>query len=807
MIFRLILTGLLPILFAIGFEWAEKKTSFGNLSHKIRQLVIGVSFGLLAVFSTEFSIEIGGAAINVRDAAPLIAGLLFGGPAGIIAGLIGGIERWFASLWGIGVYTRLACTLATIMAGFVAAIVRKFLLDNKKPSWSYGLAIGVTVEILHMLLVFVTNMSDLHYAFSLVQKCAGIMITANGIVVMLASLVVSLHSKKKMEKTAEVKKIAQTFQLWLMICVSIAFIVTCVFSYSIQNRLAEANTDELLQLNIQDVYNDILDASDENLIDLTYEIAEQVSRNTDRDILCTLAVMYDVAEINIIDENGIITVSTYQDFINYDMADGEQSAYFLPLLSGTKELAQDYQPTSFDSGISRKYAGVALDGGGFVQVGYDAKRFQADIDEHVVSAAKNRHIGQNGCMIICDENWKIVSDRDGHEGENLQNTGIWIDTEEMLENTKFIAEVYGVSSYCMYTTAEGYYIISVLPVTEALFSRNVAIYLIVFMEILVFAVVFAFIYVLIKKLVVDNIQKINETLAEITDGNLDVTVDVRGNEEFASLSDDINATVITLKRYIAEAAERIDAELEFAKSIQHSSLPSVFPPYPNRKDFDIFASMNTAKEVGGDFYDFYLLNENQLAFLVADVSGKGIPAAMFMMKAKTIIKDLTESGMDVAQVFTDANDKLCEGNDANMFVTAWMGILDLSTGHLTYANAGHNPPVIKRKNGSFEYHKSSPDFVLGGMEGIPYHKQELCLEPGDVIYLFTDGVTESQDKEYELFGEERLLRCLNGEDFTNMECLCKKVAEALEQFVGDAEQFDDITMLALRVEHLKSNNV
>ncbi len=200
-------------------------------------------------------------------------------------------------------------------------------------------------------------------------------------------------------------------------------------------------------------------------------------------------------------------------------------------------------------------------------------------------------------------------------------------------------------------------------------------------------------------------------------------------------------TVAALKRYIDEAAARIDKELEFAKNIQSSALPSVFPAFPQRKDFDIHATMHTAKEVGGDFYDFYITDGNILNFLIADVSGKGIPAAMFMMRAKTQLKSLTESGLSMDEVFTRGNNGLCEGNDAGMFVTAWQGGLNLETGLVSFANAGHNPPLVKHKDGSFEYLKSRAGLVLAGMEGLKYKEQELNLSAGDIIFLYTDGVT------------------------------------------------------------------
>ena len=350
----------------------------------------------------------------------------------------------------------------------------------------------------------------------------------------------------------------------------------------------------------------------------------------------------------------------------------------------------------------------------------------------------------------------------------------------------------------MYEISEGYFVIAIQPSEEADFSNQVAVYLIVFMEFLVFGFLFVLVYFLIKTLIVDNIKKINKSLARITHGDLNEVVNVRSNMEFASLSDDINSTVVTMKKLIKEAEERIDKELEFAKNIQHSALPSVFPPYPNRKEFDIYARMDTAKEVGGDFYDFYFIGENHLAFLIADVSGKGIPAAMFMMTAKTMIKSLAESGLSVEEALTLANNKLCETNDAGMFVTVWLGILNTDTGNVDFAVAGHNPPLIRHGDGQFEYLKTRAGLVLAGMDGIKYRRNQLKLSPGDVIYLYTDGVTEANNKDKELYGEERLRTFLNTRNDTDMETLCGDVKADVDGFVGEADQFDDITMLALR---------
>lgn len=798
---QLIVTAAFPILASVILYILDKKTAFGRIKYLPKQIIFGVAFGALAVCANEFGVDIGGAIINVRDSAPICAGLIFGSPAGVIAGVIGGVERWFAVLWGAGEYTRLACSVSTVLAGVLAAALRKYMFDDKKPAWYYGLAIGMITEVIHMLMIFLTNMYDVHVAFSFVKLCSLPMVALNSVSVMLSVLLISLIGNPKRKDRHELKNISQTFQRWLLVCVVVGFLSTTLFSWCLQTQLSESDAENLIKLNIEDVKQDIMDASDENLLSITHTVAEEINNagGMDSQGLKELGKKYDIAEIDIIDRHGVIIASTYDDFLYYNMKDGEQSAEFLVLLNGkTTEYVQSYQPTASKPDIWRKYAGVVLRQGGFVQVAYDAEHFQKDIDAQVIGATHNRHVGEGGSIIITDENLKIVSNRSDDEGQSLDTTGIHLDTDKISAGEKFTARVYGEASYCMYTVSEGYYIIAVMPLVEAVFSRDVSVYVTVFMEFVVFGMLFVIVYFLIKTLVVDNIGKVNESLSRITDGDLSVVVDVRSNSEFASLSDDINSTVVTLKRYIAEAAARIDKELEFAKAIQHSALPSVFPPFPNKTEFDIYALMDTAKEVGGDFYDFYFVGEDKLAFLIADVSGKGIPAAMFMMTSKTLIKSFAETGCDVNEVFTIANAKLCESNDAGMFVTSWMGVLDLKTGLVEYANAGHNPPLVRHNDGSFEYLKSRAGFVLAGMEGIRYRKNELQLSPGDEIFLYTDGVTEATDANNELYGEERLLRFMNTLNDLPASEVCGMVKADVDAFVGDAPQFDDITMVYLR---------
>lgn len=792
---KLLIAVLLNIALSGVLYVLDKQTPFNKLSNKTRQVIYGVLFGLVAVFSsTNYGgINIGGAVINVRDASPLCAGLIFGAPSGIIAGIIGGVFRYTAPFWGIsGTYTQLACSVSTILAGCIAALLRKFMFDNKKTTWLYGIGIAMVTEILHMLMIFFTNMNDVSTAFEFVKGCTLPMVIGTGITVGVSVAIVSLIGKEKDKIQKSQKQISQTFQTWLLICIVIAFVITGIFTSVLQTRMSETQAKAVIEINLADVYQDITDASDENLLDKTSKIREEYLNGETVDVL---AEKYNVIEVNVIDENGIIVNTNNEEYIGYVMASGEQSAEFLVLLESDKNyFVQDYRPTSYDNKTFRKYGAITLPDGGFLQVGYDATQFGADIDAFVGKVAKNRHIGNNGFITICNENFNIVTEDSEHFGENISSIGFEIDFENTKDGEIFEISVNGVPHLCAYHFVEGYYIVGTMPLSEAMYMKDVSVYVNIFMEMVIFAALFVLIYFLIKRIVIDNIKKINSSLSEITGGNLNVKVDVRSNEEFASLSDDINSTVSTLKRYIAEAAARIDKELEFAKQIQYSSLPT---KYPNREEIDLYAEMITAKEVGGDFYDFYMIDENKVAFLVADVSGKGIPAAMFMMRAKTIIKDLAETGMELSEVFTKANEKLCENNEAGMFVTAWMGTLDLLTGTLSFANAGHNPPLVKTSEGKFEYLKTRSGLFLAGMEGIKYKKNEIKLAPGDVIYLYTDGITEATNEQNELYGEKRLQQLVNACENLSAEQLCSAIKDDVNKFVGTAAQFDDITMLCV----------
>lgn len=651
---------LIPVVVSVLFYLAESRTRFSRLPYKVRQIIIGIVFGCLAIIGTEWGIPVKGAQVNCRDAAPLCAGLFFGAPAGIIAGVIGAVERWFAVYWGVGQFTRVACSVATLIAGIYAALLRKFLFDDKRPSWMLALTSGVVIEVFHLSLVFVTNVSEQERAASVIEACSLPLIIATSLSVLLSAIAVAAAAHDNIALGKNRTSITITIQRGMLICVTVAFLVTTVFINTVQTGIAENHTEKLLVQSISD------------------EMAGKSIRN--------------------VGNSGYIT---------------------------------------------------------------DQKKIDSPVD---LSGMK--------------------------EGEMSEVTA------------------YGVKAFAMYKYVDDRYVIAVLPLDEAYQTRNASLFANSFMEVLVFASMFLLLYLLVKNVVVNKMREVNRGLEKITSGELDKSIDVRRYSEFNELSDGINSTVDTLKNYIEDAKSRIDKELKLAKDIQAASLPDSSGALASDNDkFDIYACMFTAKEVGGDFYDFFMSDSKTLNFLIADVSGKGIPAAMFMMRAKAQIRSLSEGGTSLGHVFTASNNALCDGNETNMFVTSWMGAVNLEDGTASFVNAGHNPPLVRRKNGQFEFLRVRSGFVLGGMESVNYKTTDFKFERGDVIFLYTDGVTEAANMDNELFGEKRLIDALNSQKTDNPKEICSNIKKKVDEFVGDAPQFDDITMLAFRFDASDSRAV
>ena len=268
-------------------------------------------------------------------------------------------------------------------------------------------------------------------------------------------------------------------------------------------------------------------------------------------------------------------------------------------------------------------------------------------------------------------------------------------------------------------------------------------------------------------------------------------------ESFAKQSARTTLYIDQIKRVTAEK-ERIEAELDMASRIQGSQLPRLFPPFPDRKEFALFASMTPAKEVGGDFYDFFMIDHDHMGFVMADVSGKGVPAALLMMVSRVLIKSGLQNGKGPAETLSSVNNQLCESNEADFFVTVWCAVLEISTGKGIAANAGHEHPVIRRAGGSYELQVYRHSMPVGALKDIPFRQHAFQMEPGDSFFVYTDGVPEATNGQKELYGTERMLAALNRESDAQPEQILANVTEDINSFVDGAEQFDDITMLSFR---------
>ncbi len=640
-----------------------------------------------------------------------------------------------------------------------------------------------------------------------------------------------------MEKNRSQKKISRIITIRLFIVVFIAFIVSSSVTYTVLYLNCDSRAHELLRNNSMslvfdfndELYNMMFNSYSSQMLKVMIEDGEDGIREMLKDSNYTYLARTD----------GTIYISGNEEFIGKNIKDIPLISDFLDeTLSHVRSSAMkisSFQMTpkpvrTLDEKLDVYYMliitsdfpdTVFLEAFTTETLMYESQYLGAMVTSHRSIGLTGISVSINSDRILCTYLMDDVSDKpfdypelldkfDEGTDDSIYQTSTFYTTngndDEITTNIMYFRDVlWGKEYFGSLTESHGVYLMSLYPAAEALEQANNTIVYIVLTEIAVFAVLFIVLRLLIKRRVVKKLESVNDTLDRITAGDLDKKVEVRDSYEFNTLSDDINATVDKLKDYIAEAAARIDADLSVAKSIQSSALPNVFPPFPEKKSFELYASMNAAKEVGGDFYDFFMIDSNTLGFLIADVSGKSIPGAMFMMTSKTVIKSLAESGLPPAEVFTQANEKLCEGNEAEMFVTAWLGYLDINTGLVRVANAGHNPPLLIH-DGKAEYVILKPGLMLAGMESIRYKEQTLQLAKGDMLYLYTDGVTEAMNKDEEQYGEDRLQKLLSfGENCPApsekngiAEPVCDIVTADVTKFTNGAEQSDDITMLCIR---------
>ena len=413
------------------------------------------------------------------------------------------------------------------------------------------------------------------------------------------------------------------------------------------------------------------------------------------------------------------------------------------------------------------------------------------------AAGENLTFGLDGTVILAKDDMIIASGLRSLEVERLSDLCPGYD--KIQKNTITDMVVNAVTGMGMIKEVNGITAVFFIPESEIYSGRDQTLAYLLFGLLVLFMMLFLIISATVQRNVVQRIQVVNRGLGQIRAGNLNEKVDVKGNTEFEELSLGINTTVDALKETMREIAEKNRQEMEFAREVQNSALPSGSLA---GHGFVVLGSMQAAKDVGGDFHDYFLIGEDKLGIVVADVSGKGVPAALFMMTAKTLIKNFVLGGKTPAEALRFANVQLCENNEKGMFVTVWLGILDLTDGRMEFANAAHNPPLLKKDGEPFQYmdyKKYRRGLVLGGLEETQYRNNEIFLSQGDVLFLYTDGVTEAANRDLKLYGEERLKACMEANYKLAPEVLLRAVRSDIDDFAAGMEQYDDITMVLLKM--------
>jgi serine phosphatase RsbU (regulator of sigma subunit) len=606
-------------------------------------------------------------------------------------------------------------------------------------------------------------------------------------------------------------KVGTIITRWLFIVIFLALLVSLVSIIFVQTVYQRMYAMDLIAEGVDDVSIDIDETFSNVLRDYTLGFADMIEDNrnyiTDESWLVDLVDMNSdfLSEINIVDRQGFIVNSSIPEYIGWDMSSGEQSGEFMCLLDGADYYEQELRGNSYDENIEMVYAGAAFsDGSGFLEIGVSKKNYEDYLTACMSDAVRNRRIGINGLYAIADKDYRIIgSTDDKFNGYIIERTEILADKDQEPKYSR--VRMFDKDCYVVSIMRNNYYYIGGFPVSEAGRFGRLDKILIISMNILMLLCIFIILSRLLNRHVVKGIEEINASLSKITHGDLEEKADVKNSIEFTELSDGINSTVDRLKQMIAEADARIDEELAMANSIQQASLPDCTDEYRDNDAFSLYASMETAKTVGGDFFDFYKLSDHLLVVTMADVSDKGIPAAMFMMRAKAVLKRLAEEGRSVEDMASAANSELWENNEGSMFVTVWIGFIDLDTGRVQYVHAGHTCPVLFGIDDPV-FVKQKRQLMMGAMPEVNYQGQEFTLRPGESLFLYTDGVTEAEGEGDELYGNDRLLSVIAAkhEAYRNSSrkdyCkdICCSVTADVHAFSGEIPQSDDITVLCVR---------
>ncbi|MCQ2795596.1 MAG: SpoIIE family protein phosphatase [Bacilli bacterium] len=691
-----------------------------------RMSVLGVIFGILTIVGYYFGIEIpveeelvplvGHDFFVVGNSTipPVIGGLVFGWPAGVIAGGIGFIFRACMGGW-LGWPTA----IALLLSGSVTGACSHFIFKDKRPKWYFGFLIAIFVETFNIYLIYLFNLNNISGTYNLVRKFDLVCIGFAALSLVLTNVTISLIEKEKiLPKKKELKNIA--------IHVQGALLIACVVGMAIMTYSVWAAS----ALKTEQDYTQI---ANESLNDVQKEIKEVIPSPIEQP-----------------------SPEKFTELVN-------------KLVGATEK----HHVTK--DGFVIAIAGIEIPTSGGVT--YNPNQ--------IVAAPEGYGFSQGDIFTF------------SQKGKEYHMTTCLFKTN----NTQFVTikgevylMVYDIDRFmvkggpCIYATV-------LIPYSEVDSASGTVFRIGLYSNLITIIALFIFAEYFVNQKIVHRVEMMDKSLEEIMDGNLDKELHIEGYNEFTNLSNNINLTVGALKNYAQEVELRIDNELKFARDIQTGSVPTAFP---FEKAYNIYAKMEPAKEVGGDFYDYFKMNNGRILFLIADVSGKGIPAAMFMMRAKTLIKSLSSTDIPLEDIVNTANKELCAQNEASLFVTAWIGILDPNNGELRYINAGHMNPLLKKKNGKFAEFPNKHNFVLAAMPDYEYKSEIAYLEPGDELVLYTDGVTEAHNPQKELYGVNRLIDLVNNAQYFNAKQLLDEISDDVVRYADGVEQFDDTTLLIMR---------
>lgn len=598
----------------------------------------------------------------------------------------------------------------------------------------------------------------------------------------------------------------RTFLIWLSAVIGSTFIITGILVCAQFSYHAEERAEQMMSTRLNDIMELLLRtekslmylsrANDASVHDRTRALAEIVHLSPEilhnQEDLQGICNRLGAEQIAITDENGIVEAAVPQSYVGLNLADGDD---IRPIVAhdgtGAEVIALAGEPESHHL----QYAGVRrLDKPGLVRLGFRTRYEQQSRAEGVLNSSAMR-LGENGAVIVFLRGVRMTKG-----GPPISQTSL---LTLPLRNVQEVS-VDDVNYFAYAVEGGGYRLIGLVPVAEIYRSSLHAVQIVLVSNLLLFLLMFGVVSWLLQRIVLRGISRVNDTLREITEGDLEKKVDVMDNMEFTRLSNGINFMVDSLRSVGEERQQSIKRDLDLARTIQSTALPNKFPAFPHVDEFELYATCLQANEVGGDFYDFAMPDDKHLHFLVADVDASGIPAALFMMRAMSIIRTLTRVGETPVTVVTNANRELCEGNQTGIRMALFYGSLDITTGELSYVNAGHLCVYLQKDDGEYRALEGYADPIIGESVSSEFRSSSLQLDPGDRLFLCTEGVLNAANTTNVPYSEKRLKDVLGGEAATVADVL-QLVRSSLRKYMGGSKLKKDITMLGMEYCGVPSN--